>query len=58
MRDIMYVCLNRMDTYINNIILGIVSICTTNIESIALHFLNDTNMIFAIENLKRDKKNV
>lgn len=42
-----------IDTYIDDIILGIVCICAANVKPVTVfHWLYDTNVILAIENLK------
>lgn len=43
-------------TYENNVILGIMCISSTNIQAIAVHFLNDSDMISAVKELINKNK--
>lgn len=44
-------CEETFETYENDVVLGTVSIRSTNVKSIGVHRLNDANVITAVEKL-------
>lgn len=44
-------CEETFETYENDVVLGTVSIRSTNVKSIGVHRLNDANVIAAVEKL-------